>query len=132
MRDWSRYIGIPFVDLGRDFAGCDCYGLVRLALEQEFGKALPMLLGEYENTCDHEVVGGVVDRWKPLLSGRKVVTPSEGDVAVINVAGADAHIGLYIGSNMILHAWRKATGSVLQRTDHPFFRGRIEGYYRVL
>lgn len=132
MHDWSNYVGIPFIDFGRDFSGCDCYGLVRLALEQEFGKVLPSFLGEYDDTCDHETIEGIIEHWKPLLSGRRVVTPREGDVVVITVAGAEAHVGLYVGDGLILHAWKRATGSVLQRMDHPFFKGRIEGFYRVL
>lgn len=132
MRDWSRYVGIPFVDMGRGFDGCDCYGLVRLALLHEYGKALPLLTGEYNDVQDHEKIASIVGQWAPLLAGERQSSPMEADVVVINVSGAEAHVGLYVGSGMILHAWKRATGSVLHRSDHAFFRGRIEGYYRVL
>lgn len=131
MRDWSKYIGIPFVDGGRDFSGCDCYGLVRLALMQEYGVVWPLLSGAYDDTRNHGAVAAVLEAWKPLLAGRRLPCPEEAAVAVVTVEGAPSHIGLYAGDGLILHAWGTKTGSVLQRADHAFFKGRIEGYYRV-
>ena len=129
--DWSKYIGIPFRDHGRDFTGCDCYGLVRLALLNEFGVELPLLSDEYEDPRDHDEIGAVIASWRPLLTGDRLEAAEAGAVAVIKAGGHPAHVGLCIDSQMILHSRGHLAGSLLHRIDDPFFRGRIEGYYRV-
>ena len=41
----SNFVGIPHADLGRDRAGCDCYGLLRLVYAEDLGIALPSFTG---------------------------------------------------------------------------------------
>ena len=59
MYKWvNNYIGIPFVSGGRDKTGCDCYGLVRLILQNEYNIELPLLSGDYTNAlniAEHEL-----------------------------------------------------------------------------
>ncbi len=37
MLNVAKYIVIPYVFMGSDFSGCDCYGLVRLWYREELG-----------------------------------------------------------------------------------------------
>jgi len=126
----ANYIGIPFMPLGRDFSGCDCYGLVRLVLEQEFGLALPDLVTDYRDPFDHSEVGSLVHEELPLLSGERLAAPELGAVAVISVGGQSAHLGLYVGDGMLLHTLDRR-GSLLERLSSPFIDRHLEGYYRV-
>jgi len=129
--EWvKKYIGIPFVSNGRTLAGCDCYGLVRLVLNNEYGVDLPELSGDYSDALNVEETSRLFAEQLPVLAGQKIAAPREGAVAVITEHGVAAHIGITAGGGYILHTGIK-TGSVCQRETHPGLRGRIEGYYHV-
>ena len=41
MFDYKRYLQIPYKPLGRDWNGCDCWGLLCLIAKEEYTIALP-------------------------------------------------------------------------------------------
>ena len=131
MYDWvKKYIGIPFVSNGRTKEGCDCYGLVRLVLRNEYGVELPELSDDYADALNVRETARLFAERLPAIAGEKIAGPQEGAVAVITEHGVAAHIGIVAGGGYILHTGVK-TGSVCQRETHPGLRGRIEGYYHV-
>jgi len=131
MYEWVKnYIGIPFVSNGRVKEGCDCYGLVRLVLRNEYGIELPELSGNYADALNVEETARLFAEHRPVLAAKKINAPEEKAVAVITEHGEAAHVGIAAGGGYILHTGIK-TGSVCQRETHPGLRGRIEGYYRV-
>lgn len=104
--NWTdKYIGIPFTEGGRDFAGCDCGGLVLLALRLEKGvTALDFndygkgafktlrgfaLLGEGIESLMHE--------WLP------VDVPRAFDLVRFRYGRLPCHVGIYAGSCTFLH-----------------------------
>ncbi|MCL2762236.1 MAG: NlpC/P60 family protein [Treponema sp.] len=128
---WVRkYIGIPFVSNGRTMQGCDCYGLVRLVLQNEYGIELPELSDNYTDALNCEQTARLFAEKLPVLTAAQIPAPEEKAVAVITENGRPCHIGIVAGNRYILHANRK-TGTVCQRETHPGLQGRIEGYYRV-
>jgi cell wall-associated NlpC family hydrolase len=131
MRAWVKnYIGIPFVSNGRTREGCDCYGLCRLVLQEEYGKTLPALSDDYKNALNLRETVSLFRKNRPALLAAPLAEAEEGCVAVITEQGHPCHLGIYAGSGYILHTTLK-TGSACQRISHPDLRGRIEGYYRV-
>jgi len=131
MYEWvKKYIGISFVSNGRTLAGCDCYGLVRLVLSNEYGIELPELSDNYTDALNVKETARLFKENIPILAGRKITAPAEKAVVVITEHGVAAHIGIVAGAGYILHTGIK-TGSICQRETHPGLRGRIEGYYHV-
>jgi murein DD-endopeptidase / murein LD-carboxypeptidase len=131
MYKWvKKYIGIPFMSNGRTLAGCDCYGLVRLVLRNEYGIDLPELSDNYADALNVKETSRLFAENLPVLAGQKIPVPQERAVVVIAEHGVAAHVGIVAGGGYILHTGIK-TGSVCQRETHPGLRGRIEGYYHV-
>jgi len=129
--EWvKRYVGIPFKSNGRTLAGCDCYGLVRLVLRNEYGIELPELSNDYTNALNVKETARLFKENLPVIAGRKIAAPEEKAVVVITEHGVAAHVGIVAGDGHILHTGIK-TGSICQRETHPGLRGRIGGYYHV-
>jgi hypothetical protein len=126
----SRYIGIPFVSGGRGLAGCDCYGLVRLVLRDQFGYQLPPLDLAYKNACDTAEAAPLIQRYTPLLKGNQLSNPEGGSVAVIRCCGRTSHVGVFVDGECILHTL-PGIGAHCAGTGHLFLRGAVEGIYRV-
>ena len=126
----KKYIGIPFASNGRDRGGCDCYGLVRMVLRDEYGIELPKLSGDYANALDVAETARLFEERLPVLAAEKVDAPEERAIVVLTERGRPCHVGIVAGGGHILHTGAK-TGSVCQRETHPGLRGRIGGYYRV-
>jgi len=131
MYEWvKKYIGIPFASNGRTMDGCDCYGLVRLVLRNEYNIELPELSDNYADALNVSETARLFAENLPVLAAKKIDAAEEKAVVVITEHGVAAHIGIAAGGGYILHTGAK-TGSVCQRETHPGLRGRIEGYYRV-
>ena len=113
MPNWTdRYIGIPFVEVGRDFNGCDCAGLVLLALREETGiQALDFT--EYERLdfagmAGYEKLGGLIER--AMSEWRVVDRPQAFDLARFYHGRYPCHVGLWTGyGNAFLHVDRRGT-----------------------
>ncbi len=90
-------IGIPFVKDGRDRNGCDCYGLVRLALREMAGIDLPDR--QYGEDSDERagMIRGGLPGWV------RVDRPQRFDIVVFKVQGKPQHVGLCMGSGKFLH-----------------------------
>ena len=119
------YIGIPYKNKGRDLAGCDCFGLVKMFYKQELFIYLPEY--DYSDAEDAE------DASRTLINGRgewkEVTKPAFGDVIMLNVAGLPVHIGVVLEHRRMLHSL-KGHNSAIELYDGFRWKNRIEGFYR--
>jgi len=123
----TEYVGIPYKIGGRTKEGADCYGLVRLILNEKFGKKLPLLSEIQEGTETGNAEAICAGR--PLIPARPVEMPEDGDIVAMNIRGRLAHLGVY-WNGWVIHTL-SGHDSALDRFDGIRLKGRIEGIYRV-
>lgn len=126
MIDWNKYVGIPYKLHGRNFDGCDCWGLVCLVYKNELGIDLDKYM--YKDIDEgHKIMANEKDHFI------KIENPKIGDVALFRIAGDISHIGIVIGNageKNLLHTIREHD-SAIDRYDGPRWLKRLEGFYNV-
>jgi hypothetical protein len=122
----NKYIGIPFLDKGRDTNGIDCWGLVRLVYKQEYNIDLPNFSTDYE-ADDAERMRDLLAQYKE--GWEKIDTPTEGCIVLFNILGVESHMGIAVSSTHFLHA-RDHYDSAIESFDSVGWRNRITGFYK--
>ena len=125
----EKYVGIPFIDGGRDWKGLDCWGLVRLVLKTERGIEVPSY-GEISATelslVAREVsIESKREPWHPVMQSQLF------DVTVMHRHIAPVHVGIVVAMNptRILHI-EKATHVVFVPVVHKSVAFRSIKYFR--
>jgi cell wall-associated NlpC family hydrolase len=126
----NKYIGIPFVGLGRDIAGADCYGLLRLVYQQELDISLPSYTEGYACADELEQIAELLDAAR--TSGVWSRTTDEFkpfDVLVFRQGRHQSHVGLYVQNKTMLHM-AEAEQSKLENFKQARWNNRLVGIYR--
>lgn len=125
------YVGLPFLQHGRDRNGIDCWGLVCLVYAEHFSKDLPSLIDGYDDTKYqnrgeiNRLFNDEVRNWREINSGCE----QPGDVVVLKVGGVAMHVGLVIGSGNMLHI-EQGINCAVERYDSIRWKHRLHGFYR--
>lgn len=134
MSAWIKgYVGIPFLPHGRTRLGCDCWGLVRLVLAEQFDTPLPSYTEKYEGTgCAHACsLGDLFDAEWPLPGW--IETPGDrarsGDVLLLRRMGGPCHVAVIVGPGLMLHTV-PGSNTCVEHYDRTPWTRRIEGVYR--
>ena len=130
--DWvTPFVGIPWLEKGRDREGADCWGVLRLAMREHYGVDLPSYGEDYDDLTDGAKITALLRQGIPSGGWRQVTDPREGDGVVLRIIGPlELHVGLVVAPGLFLHALEKYGGSAVERLDHPMWAHRILGYYR--
>jgi len=125
----GKYIGIKFAEVGRDRAGVDCWGLVRLIFMEQYDIALPSYCSEYKRTIESVKIENIISResqhWKPINIGEEKF----GDVIVMLVRGKPMHVGFVLEDKTMLHA-EMGRNSCIEKYNSVHWEHRISGFYR--
>jgi len=128
--NWTaKYVGLPFIDCGRDFRGVDCWGLVRLILQQECGIDVP-IYGDTSALDLAKVAGlmkteSIVEPWLPVARSDLRAF----DLAVMYRRHDPIHIGIMASPTEIVHIEEKIAAVVIPLT-HPTIRFRNPRFIR--
>ncbi|OJY25552.1 MAG: phage tail protein [Rhodobacterales bacterium 65-51] len=127
---WSdRFIGIPHGDLGRDRAGCDCWGLACVIYREELAISLPDYLG-YSSAAEQGEVAALMDGAETSPLWLPVEGPAIAfDIAVFRRGRLRSHVGIVVRHGVMIHmADRRA--AVLEPYDNGRWKHRFTGHYR--
>ncbi len=122
---YNKYVGIPYVEKGRDVNGVDCWGLVRLIYKDQYNIELPSFADEYipkDTSRISELVHQYNEGWD------RATAPVEGAGVLFNIYGHASHMGVMLDKVNFIHSIRGADTSI-SRIDSPKWAKRIEGYY---
>lgn len=133
MRWTEAYIGVPFVPLGRDLAGWDCWGLVRHIVRQRAGIVLePYTIapGDLRRVAAAMDPAAIAADWSTIPQGEE----RELDVVVmrsIHDSGhaAEMHVGLVVAPGRLLHV-EQGVDTVCLPFGHHSLAGRIRRIHR--
>lgn len=105
MAHWSNsFVGIPHVEHGRDRAGVDCWGLVRLTFGEVHGIWLPSYAGDYAGTDEVAEISGLINGAKESgIWARVEGLAMAFDVPVFLRGQYDAHLGVVVSDGLMLH-----------------------------
>lgn len=127
--DWVQdYMCIPFRDGGRDWTGCDCWGLVRLVLAEQAGLALP----SFDTVTGAEIGGTIAEQaeeWLPVRPGYEQRFDAVVMASTIDGRSAEIHIGIITRPGFVLHS-EERLGPVHVPLRHPAIRHRVRRILR--
>jgi cell wall-associated NlpC family hydrolase len=106
--NYIKYLQIPFHHLGRDFKGCDCFGLVRLFYREEFNITLPDYT-DYEENWHLLDARRITKSYTKFGFSKKKDAPQYGDVLLLDEAGYPKHLGVVVAGGYFLHTTQSGT-----------------------
>jgi cell wall-associated NlpC family hydrolase len=130
MRHWSAlYVGLPFAARGRDRAGLDCWGLVRLVYAEQLGIDLPSYVEDYASIEElvelHGLMRGAIDDGEWISTEE----PRHYDVLLFRRGRYDSHVGLYVSRGLMMHVTANDCVKV-ENYQTSVWRPRYMGAYR--
>lgn len=125
---WGRYVGVPFVDMGRAIEGLDCWGLIKIIYAEQLGIDLPDY-GEISANDLLRVARAMKngqERWEA------VDKPQEFDLVALRLydRGWVGHVGVMVDGKRMLHTESTIEASVVP-LDHFTVRDRVAGFRRL-
>ena len=136
----ASYVGIPFLDLGRSRAGCDCWGLVRLVLAEQASVQLPSLATCYGSEANTAGVIDAVEVERRSNAWQRIEPGVEQAFDVVEMSGAartpagwvfgPLHIGVVVAAGWLLHVERGTAAVLARYREDQAIRRRVLGCWR--
>lgn len=129
MTDFSAFVGIPYIDKGRDYTGADCWGLKRLVYRDMLGIELPAYSDRYATAADRAAIArfiaGELDEWVEISPGQERTF----DGVLLREGQFPRHVGLVTAPGQLLHVQPGMT-SCIERYRSGLLANRVVGFYR--
>lgn len=129
---WAlNYVGIPWLDKGRDHTGCDCWGLARVIMAEQFGVILPSYADDYVDPSERDEISvllatGIPENgWTPITDA-----PRAGDGVVFRLLNQPWHVGIMVDAEHFLHVEEGVGASCVERLASYRWHRRLHGVFR--
>lgn len=131
----AAYIGLPYIEGGRERAGLDCWGLVALVQAEAFGRTVPAYDGlQWPHGSPRSVTEAIgafardeaTFRYDQIADGKEC----EGDIILLRMRGQPLHVGVVLADGKMLHT-EEGEGSAVESYRGSLFGSRIIGFFRV-
>ena len=126
----ARYVGIPYLESGRDRNGLDCWGLVVLIWREQYGFDLPAYDGpHWAKGADRAAIAAAIEaeqaRYVEVPAGQE----REGDGILLRMMGLPLHIGLVVTPGWMIHTHETAAVCIENYRGAAWSR-RVLGFRR--
>jgi len=121
--NFSKYIGLPYKNLGRDFDGVDCYGILFLIFKEERNIILPDFTELKYDKDWYKSENHIIDN---IYNWEVVNPPYKVFDGLIFYGGCNNtvanHIGMMINDNSFIHISDKYSSKVDRLSDYWIYR----------
>jgi cell wall-associated NlpC family hydrolase len=129
MNNLSRFIGIPFKNMGRTISGCDCWGLVVLIYKNYLNVELPTYsINQFDVNSVKEAFNSEKKSWV-LVDKYKQFDIAELIIKVAKFQFEPLHVGIIVDNEYLLHT-ETNIGSHLVNLNDFRIKSRIKGFWR--
>lgn len=126
----NKYLGLPYLNMGRDIKGLDCWGLVMIIFNNEKGIDLPDTTENYDIMWSYKGKDYFNNKYCERFI--RVAVPEYMDIILIkNSKGICNHAGVMLDSKHFIHSAEKA-GVVVSNIKDEIWKNRIEGFFKVI
>lgn len=127
---WSNdFVGIPYVEFGRDRAGVDCWGLAKLVYAEILGIELPSYIEQYTSQEERHELDALISSAAGSETWATIAQATTFDIVVFRRGHMEAHVGIVVSPGLMLHT---STGdhSRLEHYSSGRWAHRLTGIYR--
>lgn len=135
---WTlSYIGIPFIDRGRDLDGCDCWGLVRLVMQDRVQVTLDSLQvseSDYQSVMAEIASAQQTSEWISVDQDCECTFDVAEMSWPVRINGQwrhePLHVGIIVAPGWLLHTERSTAAMLSPYTSDLRIKRRIIGFWR--
>ncbi|QND45299.1 C40 family peptidase (plasmid) [Rhizobium lusitanum] len=130
MSHWTNdYIGLPYVEFGRDRAGVDCWGLAKLVYGEALGIELPSYIEQYTSPEERRELDALISAVAVGETWTRTVQAASFDIVVFRRGHMEAHVGIVVSPGLMLHT-SADDHSRLEHYNSGRWAHRLTGIYR--
>jgi len=124
-----KYINLPYKNLGRDFSGVDCYGLLYLIYKKELQIDLPDFVSlqyqkEWYKQNENVILDNIWNQWEQISAPFKKF---DALLFKLNSKMIVNHCGVYVGDQKFIHVYEDSP-SCINRLEGPWLTYFYKGY----